>query len=90
MNKYFIIIGELTFQRWGGEYLVISNKSIDKLQEDPKFLKVVDEALNEMYYDFGEEDEDYEDFISDGGLIEIRPYKEEDGDLEILYDERNE
>ena len=87
MNKYFIIIGELTFQRWGGEYLVISNKSIDKLQEDPKFLKVVDEALNEMYYDFGEEDEDYEDFISDGGLIEIRPYKETDGDLEIIYNE---
>lgn len=87
MNKYFINIGELTFQRWGREYLAISNKSIDELQEDPKFLEVVDEALDEMYYDFGEDGEDYEDFISDGGLIEIRPYKETDGDLEIIYNE---
>lgn len=87
MNKYFIIIGELTFQRWGGEYLAISSKSIDELQEDKKFLDVVDEILNEMYYDFGEEDEDYEDFISDGGLVEIRPYKETDGNLEIIYNE---
>ena len=87
MNKYFIIIGELTFQRWGGEYLAISNKSIDELQKDPKFLEAVDEALNEMYYEFADEDEDYEEFISDGGIIEIRPYKDEDGDLEVIYHE---
>jgi len=87
MNKYFIIIGELIFQRWGGEYLAISNKSIDELREDPKFLESVDEALNEMYYEFADEDEDYEEFISDGGIIEIRPYKDEDGDLEVIYHE---
>lgn len=87
MNKYFVIIGELTFQRWGGEYLAISSKSIDKLQEDENFLNAVDEALNEMYYEFAEEDENYDDFISEGGLIEIRPYKETDGNLEIIYNE---
>lgn len=87
MNKYFVIIGELTFQRWSGEYLAISSKSIDELQEDEKFLCAVDEALNEMYYEFAEEDEDYEDFISEGGLVEIRPYKETDGDLEVIYNE---
>lgn len=87
MNKYLVIIGELTFQRWGGEYLAISNKSIDELQEDKKFLDAVDEALNEMYYEFADEDEDYDDFISEGGLIEIRPYKETNGNLEIIYNE---
>ena len=87
MNKYFVIIGELTFQRWGGEYLAISTKSIDELQEDKKFLDIVDEILNEMYYEFAEEDEDYDDFISEGGLVEIRPYKETDGNLEIIYNE---
>jgi hypothetical protein len=87
MNKYLVIIGELTFQRWGGEYLAISSKSIDELQEDKEFLNVVDEILNEMYYEFAEEDEDYDDFISDGGLVEIRPYKETDGNLEVIYNE---
>jgi hypothetical protein len=87
MNKYLVIIGELTFQRWGGEYLAISSKSIDELQEDKEFLNVVDEILNEMYYEFADEDEDYDDFISDGGLVEIRPYKETDGNLEVIYNE---
>lgn len=90
MNKYFIIVGESLFQRWGKEYIAYSTKSIDKLQEDENFLSSVDEALSEMYYEFAEEDEDYDEFVSEGSICEIRPYKEEDGDLEILYDEHNE
>ena len=88
MNKYFVIIGEIPFQRWGGEYVAYSNKSIADLERNENFLAAVDEALVELYYEYGEEDESEEDFINDGGICEIREFADTDGNPEILYDER--
>ena len=88
MNKYLVIIGEVSFQRWGGEYVAYSNKSISELEDNKDFLAAVDEALIDLYYEYGEEDESEEDFIDDGGICEIREFEDTDGDPEILYDER--
>jgi hypothetical protein len=88
MNKYLVIIGEIPFQRWGGEYAAYSNKSIAELENDEKFLAAVDEALVDLYYEYGEDDESEEDFVNDGGICEIREFADTDGNAEILYDER--
>jgi len=88
MNKYLVIIGEIPFQRWGGEYTAYSNKSIAELENDEKFLAAVDEALVDLYYEYGEDDESEEDFVNDGGICEIREFVDTDGIAEILYDER--
>lgn len=85
MNKYYVFIGETILKRWGQAYLVQTNLSIDELENNEKFLSIVDDILCDMYYEYADEDEDFEDFIAEGGILcETRPYTENDSDLEII------
>lgn len=90
MNKYFIRIGESLFDRWGGDYIVFSTKSEQELLDTYEFMIAVDEVLVDLYYEFGEDDEDEEEFIDSGDVNEIRLFNEEtdDNNLIIIYDER--
>ena len=90
MNKYFIRIGEEVLDRWGGDYIAFSTKSEQELLDTYKFMVAVSEVLVDLYYEYGEDDEDEEEFIDNGGVNEIRLFNEEtdDNNLVIIYDER--
>ena len=89
MNKYFIRIGEELLDRWGGDYIAFSTKSEQELLDTYEFTIAVNEALVDLYYEFGE-DEEEEEFVDSGGINEIRLFNEEtdDNNLDIIYDER--
>ena len=72
MIKYFVRIGEAMLDRWGNDYIVYSTKSEHELKNYEKFLEAVNEAICDLYYDYGEEDEEEEEFVDRGGINEIR------------------
>ena len=90
MNKYFIRIGEELLDRWGGDYIAFSTKSEQELLDTYEFTVAVNEALVDLYYEFGDDDEDEEEFVDSGDVNEIRLFNEEtdDNNLIIIYDER--
>ena len=90
MNKYFIRIGEEVLDRWGGDYIAFSTKSEQELLDTYKFMVAVNEVLVDLYYEFGDDDEDEEEFVDSGGVNEIRLFNEEtdNNNLIIIYDER--
>ena len=90
MNKYFIRIGEELLNRWGGDYIAFSTKSEQELLDTYEFTIAVNEALVDLYYEFGDDDEDEEEFVDSGGVNEIRLFNEEtdNNNLIIIYDER--
>ena len=90
MNKYFIRIGEELLDRWGGDYIAFSTKSEQELLDTYEFTIAINEALVDLYYEFGDDDEDEKEFVDSGGVNEIRLFNEEtdDNNLIIIYDER--
>ena len=90
MNKYLVRIGEELLDRWGGDYIAFSTKSEQELLDTYKFTIAVNEVLVDLYYEFGDDDEDEEEFVDSGGVNEIRLFNEEtdDNNLIIIYDER--
>lgn len=90
MNKYFVRIGEEVLDRWGSDYIAFSTKSEQELLDTYKFMVAVNEVLVDLYYEYGEEDEEEEEFIDSGGVNEIRLFNEEtdNNNLIIIYDER--
>ena len=90
MNKYFIRIGEEVLDRWGGDYIAFSTKSEQELLDTYKFMVAVNEVLVDLYYEYGDDDEDEEEFVDSGGVNEIRLFNEEtdSNNLIIIYDER--
>ena len=90
MNKYFIRIGEEVLDRWGSDYIAFSTKSEQELLDTHEFMAAVNEALVDLYYEFGEDDEEEEELIDSGDVNEIRLFNEEtdDNNLDIIYDER--
>ena len=89
MNKYFIRIGEELLDRWGSDYIAFSPKSEQELLDTYEFMAAVSSALVDLYYEYGE-DEEEEEFVDSGGINEIRLFNEEtdDNNLGIIYDER--
>ena len=53
-------------------------------------MAAVSSASVDLYYEYGEEDEEEEEFVDSGGINEIRLFNEEtdDNNLDIIYDER--
>lgn len=92
MNKYYVRIGELYLERISEDFIVYTKDTIDELKNNSLFLSVVDEKIYDMYYEYNEDEEDWEEFQDSMGIIEIDNWKEEYEDYtsEILYDERNE
>ena len=90
MNKYLVRIGEELLDRWGGDYIAFSTKSEQELLDTYEFTIAVNEVLVDLYYEFGDDDEDEEEFVNSGGVNEIRLFNEEtdDNNLIIIYDER--
>ena len=90
MNKYFVRIGEEVLDRWGGDYIAFSTKSEQELLDTYEFTIAVNEVLVDLYYEFGDDDEDEEEFVDSGGVNEIRLFNEEtdNNNLIIIYDER--
>ena len=90
MNKYLVRIGEELLDRWGGDYIAFSTKSEQELLDTYEFTIAVNEVLVDLYYEFGDDDEDEEEFVDSGGVNEIRLFNEEtdDNNLHIIYDER--
>ena len=90
MNKYFIRIGEEVLDRWGSDYIAFSTKSEQELLDTYEFTIAVNEVLVDLYYEFGDDDEDEEEFVDSGGVNEIRLFNEEtdNNNLIIIYDER--
>ena len=90
MKKYYVEIGELYLERITESFIVYSSKSPEELEWDDEFLSLVDQVIADLYSDYGEKDEDWENFQDSMGIIEIRDWKEEDSNwtTEVLYDER--
>ena len=90
MNKYIVEIGEICLERISEYYIVYTKDSKEELEDNEKFISAVDEAIVELYDNYGEEDEDWEDFQDDMGIIKIDDWKDEykKYDLPILLDER--
>ena len=90
MNKYLVRIGEELLDRWGGDYIAFYTKSEQELLDTYEFTIAVNEVLVDLYYEFGDDDEDEEEFVDSGGVNEIRLFNEEtdDNNLIIIYDER--
>ena len=90
MNKYLVRIGEELLDRWGGDYIAFSPKSEQELLDTYEFTIAVNEVLVDLYYEFGDDDEDEEEFVDSGGVNEIRLFNEEtdNNNLIIIYDER--
>ena len=90
MNKYFIRIGEELLDRWGSDYIAFSPKSEQELLDTYEFMAAVNSALVDLYYEYGDEDEEEEEFVDSGDINEIRLFNEEtdDNNLVIIYDER--
>lgn len=89
-NKYYVRIGEITLERISEDFIVYTKDTINELKNNSKFLAIVDEKIYDMYYDYGEDEEDWEEFQDSMGIIEIDNWKEEYENYtsEILYDER--
>ena len=92
MHKYYVRIGELCLERISEDFIVYTKDTIDELEDNFKFLSLVDEKIYDMYSQYCEDEEDWEEFQDSMGIIEIDNWKEEYEDYtsEILYDERNE
>ena len=92
MNKYYVKIGELCLERIYEDFIVYTKDTINELENNSLFLSLVDEKIYDMYSEYGEDEEEWEDFQDSMGIIEIDDWKEEyEGyTTEILYDERNE
>ena len=90
MNKYLVRIGEEVLDRWGSDYIAFSTKSEQELLDTYKFMVAVNEVLVDLYYEYGDDDEDEEEFVDSGGVNEIRLFNEEtdNNNLIIIYDER--
>jgi hypothetical protein len=90
MNKYYVKIGELCLERICEDFIVYTKDTIDELEDNSQFLSLVDEKIYDMYSEYGEDEENWEDFQDSMGIIEIDNWKEEYEDYtsEILYDER--
>ena len=89
MNKYLVTIGEICLERIVEDYIAYTKDSKEELEENMKFLQKVDEVIVELYDNYGEEDEDWDSFQGDMGIIRIEDWTEEDGnDCPIIYDER--
>ena len=90
MNKYLVRIGEELLDRWGGDYIAFSTKSEQELLDTYEFTIAVNEALVDLYYEFGDDDEDEKEFVDSGGVNEIRLFNKEtdNNNLVIIYDER--
>ena len=90
MNKYLVRIGEELLDRWGGDYIAFSTKSEQELLDTYEFTIAVNEVLVDLYYEFGDDDEDEGEFVDSGGVNEIRLFNKEtdDNNLIIIYDER--
>lgn len=90
MNKYYVRIGELCLERICEDFIVYTKDTIDELEDNLKFLSLVDEKIYEMYSEYCEDEEEWEEFQDSMGIIEIDNWKEEYEDYtsEILYDER--
>ena len=90
MNKYLIRVGEELLDRWGSDYIAFSTKSEQELLDTYEFIAAVNEVLVDLYYEFGEDDEEEEEFVDSGDVNEIRLFNEEtdDNNLVIIYDER--
>ena len=67
-----------------------STKSEQELLDTYEFTIAVNEVLVNLYYEFGDDDEDEKEFVDSGGVNEIRLFNEEtdDNNLIIIYDER--
>ena len=76
MNKYLVRIGEELLDRWGGDYIAFSTKSEQELLDTYEFTIAVNEVLVDLYYEFGDDDEDEEEFVDSGGVNEIRLFNE--------------
>ena len=92
MHKYYVRIGELCLERICEDFIVYTKDTIDELEDNLKFLSLVDEKIYDMYSQYCEDEEDWEEFQDSMGIIEIDNWKEEYENYtsEILYDERNE
>lgn len=92
MNKYLVTIGELCLERISECFIVYTKDSKDDLEWNDKFLSLVDQVISDLYSDYGEEDEEWEDFQDSMGIINIEDWKDEYDSYTttILYDERNE
>lgn len=92
MNKYLVTIGELCLERISEDFIVYTKDSKDDLEWNDKFLSLVDQVIVDLYDNYGEEDEDWEDFQDSMGIISIEDWKDEYDSYTttILYDERNE
>ena len=90
MNKYYVRIGEITLERIAEDFIVYTKDTIDKLENNSLFLSIVDEKIYDMFSEYGEDEEDWEEFQDSMGIIEIDNWKKEYEDYtsEILYDER--
>ena len=89
MNKYIVTIGEICLERIVEYYIVYTKDSKEELEDNIKFLQKVDEIIVELYDNYGEEDEDWESFQEDMGIVQIEDWTEEDGNnYPIIYDER--
>lgn len=90
MNKYYVKIGELSLERICEDFIVYTKDTIDELEDNSLFLSLVDEEIYDMYSEYGEDEESWEDFQDSMGIIEIDNWKEEYENYtsEILYDER--
>ena len=90
MNKYYVKIGEITLERIAEDFIVYTKDTINKLENNPLFLSIVDEKIYDMFSEYGEDEEDWEEFQDSMGIIEIDNWKEEYENYtsEILYDER--
>ena len=62
----------------------------EELLDTYEFTIAVNEVLVDLYYEFGDDDEDEEEFVDSGGVNEIRLFNEEtdNNNLIIIYDER--
>ena len=91
MNKYIVTIGETCLERIAEYYIAYTKDSKEDLEWNDKFLNAIDEAIVDLYDNYKEEDEDWESFQEDMGIIRIEDWAKEDGDYyPIIYDERNE
>lgn len=90
MNKYYVRIGEITLERIAEDFIVYTKDTINKLENNSLFLSLVDEKIYDMFSEYGEDEEDWEEFQDSMGIIEIDNWKKEYENYtsEILYDER--
>lgn len=86
MNKYLVTIGN-GFQI-KEDFIAYSKLSKEELEWKDDFLSSVDEKIYDMYFEYKDDDEEWEDFQSDVRLESIKEYQDDLDDCEIIYDER--